>query len=340
MSRIQERSYIPADWKKWIAENLARGSVLSDLQTILEQQGYAPELVRAELETAMRHPYLEAARSLARQMAKRDWLLHTHRQLRETGRPFVVERRERISSDEFLQHYYSENRPVVLTKCFDHWPACVKWDANFLKSIAGHLDVEIQANRTTNAKFEEQPELHRKSLRFTEFVDKCFEGSVTNDFYLTARNGNSNHAIMDLLHRDMGDIPEYLDASRAANSYFLWFGPPGTITPLHHDMTNNFMAQVVGKKLVRMIAPDYHPFIYNTFHCYSEINLDQPDLSKYPLFRDVAIHDVEIGPGDLLFLPIGWWHYVRGLSTSMTLTCTNFRWPNDFRSHYSTHGLI
>lgn len=340
MSQTVSPKDVPAAWKQWIAENIARNSAISDLQRVLENNGFSAELARVELDTAMQHPYLEAARSLARQMAKRDWLLHTHRTLRETSGPFVVERRSKISSDEFLQHYYRENRPVVLTNCFDHWVACSRWDKEYLHEVAGHLNIEIQANRTANARFEEQPHLHRKRLQFSEFVDMCFEGNTTNDFYLTARNGSSNSAVMELLRRDLGDIPEYLDSTKAAQENFLWFGPPGTITPLHHDMTNNFMAQIVGKKMVRMIAPDYHPYLYNSFHCFSHVDLDQPDLDKYPMFREVVVHDVEIGPGDLLFLPIGWWHHVRGLSTSMTLTCTNFHWANDFASTYTSQGQI
>ena len=44
----------------------------------------------------------------------------------------------------------------------------------------------------------------------------------------------------------------------------------------------------------------------------------------------------EIGPGDLLFLPVGWWHYVKGLSISMTVTFTNFVFANDFSSNETT----
>ena len=58
------------------------------------------------------------------------------------------------------------------------------------------------------------------------------------------------------------------------------------------------------------------------------------------VFRNVTVIDVEIGPGDLLFLPVGWWHHVRGLDTSITMTFTNFVFDNDFYSIYKTYQDI
>jgi hypothetical protein len=54
----------------------------------------------------------------------------------------------------------------------------------------------------------------------------------------------------------------------------------------------------------------------------------------------VKIHDITLHPGELFFLPVGWWHHVRGLDVSITLTCTNFRARNDFASFYETYGEI
>jgi ribosomal protein L16 Arg81 hydroxylase len=44
-----------------------------------------------------------------------------------------------------------------------------------------------------------------------------------------------------------------------------------------------------------------------------------------------------LAPGELLFLPIGWWHYVEGLDPSVTMTFTNFLQRNDFARHYDTY---
>ena len=58
------------------------------------------------------------------------------------------------------------------------------------------------------------------------------------------------------------------------------------------------------------------------------------------LFKHVHIEEVILGPGDLLFLPVGWWHHVTSLDVTVTLTFTNFRWNNDFTPYYKTYGVI
>ncbi len=107
-----------------------------------------------------------------------------------------------------------------------------------------------------------------------------------------------------------GLLPEYLVPEHRHGSLFFWMGPVGTVTPVHHDLTNNFMAQVIGRKLVKLISPAHLPLVYNDFHCYSAVDLNNIDYARYPLFKHVRIEEVVLEPGDLLFLPVGWWHHV------------------------------
>jgi ribosomal protein L16 Arg81 hydroxylase len=45
-----------------------------------------------------------------------------------------------------------------------------------------------------------------------------------------------------------------------------------------------------------------------------------PDLALHPRFAEAQECDVIIGPGDALYLPPRYWHYVRSLSTSMSVS--------------------
>ena len=45
--------------------------------------------------------------------------------------------------------------------------------------------------------------------------------------------------------------------------------------------------------------------------------------ARFPLFARAQPYDVLLGPGDAVFIPKGWWHYVRALTTSASV---NFWW--------------
>jgi ribosomal protein L16 Arg81 hydroxylase len=51
------------------------------------------------------------------------------------------------------------------------------------------------------------------------------------------------------------------------------------------------------------------------------------DTDRYPLFARACLMDVVLEPGDALFLPAGWWHWVRSLSTSISATFSSFAIP-------------
>jgi hypothetical protein len=57
-------------------------------------------------------------------------------------------------------------------------------------------------------------------------------------------------------------------------------------------------------------------------------------VASFPLFKDATVITVPLNPGDALFIPIGWWHHVRSLDVSMTLTHINFRRRNDYYSAF------
>jgi ribosomal protein L16 Arg81 hydroxylase len=117
----------------------------------------------------------------------------------------------------------------------------------------------------------------------------------------------------------------------------MWIGPAGTLTSLHHDLTNNFIAQIVGRKRIKLVPAAEVGKMYNDQHVFSAISdLEDPglDLSRYPRLAGLRVYDVLLEPGEILFVPFGWWHQVRSLDFSVTITFTNFRYPNDVHVTY------
>jgi hypothetical protein len=339
---------VTAEWRRWVAENVLLRVEPTAIVDAMVREGFDRDTAVRELQAAWNHPYLAAAQGvgagpktgLENKLQKRDWVLEVYRRAARQATTFgQVLRVRQPSRQEFLDSYYSQNRPVVIEGALDDWPALTRWTPEYLKRRLGERVVEVQANRSSDADFEMNQGKLKKEMPFGQYVDLVESAGPTNDYYMTANNSGRNRESLQELWDDIVLLSDYL-RDDPDNRGFFWYGPRGSVTPLHHDLTNNFMAQVRGRKLVRLVAPYELPDLYNHRHCYSQVNLDQVDYDRFPLFRNVKVVDVVIGPGDLLFLPVGWWHYVRGLDVTITMTFINFVFDNDFYSFYTTYQGI
>src|SRR5262249_41205005 len=186
--------------------------------------------------------------------------------------------------------------------------------------------------------YETEQEKYSSRIRFGDFIARIRAAGETNDFYLTAKNNSSNRKVLPELWGDIVQIPEYLRPDEPGG--FFWMGPAGTITPFHHDLTNNFMAQVIGRKRLK-IAPSWDmPLMLNYLHCFSRIDGRVAPAAPQPPLFEPQILDFILNPGEILFLPIGCLHYVQGLDVSVTVSFTNFVFDNDFFSYYTTYGTV
>jgi len=250
-----------------------------------------------------------------------------------------IDRRHKLRREDFLCNYYCTNRPVIITGMMDDWPAMKKWDLDYFNDRFGDREIEVQMGRNAGANYEIEREKFHSRIKFSAFVDMVRNATGTNDFYLTANNNSSNKTALAELWDDVVQIPEYLEGSDPFGGFF-WFGPPGTITPFHHDLTNNFMAQVIGRKRVK-IAPSWDmPLLQNQYHVFSQVDGRVAAPAPHPGPEDPQIIECILNPGEILFLPIGCLHYVEGVDISVTVSFTNFVFDNDFSSFYSTyHGV-
>lgn len=324
-----------ARWQAWLIENLLLGVPAEDLTSTLVAEGHQEAEVAAELARAAAHPYLAGAKKVAERLARREWLLRTLTKLRdlEPG-ALSLEPSAFGSAEAFLREHYSCSRPALYKGLVEDWPV-LSWTPAKLGERFGEREVEVQWGRSQDPLYEPRSNHYKRRVPFRE-LSAAIAAGPSNDVYLTANNGRANAWLAEALLDDvvtngsLGTLDAILDPARLSESTFVWVGPEGVVTPLHHDLTNNLFVQVSGRKRFYLASALEVEGLYNYHHVYSSASLSEPDLAACPELARVRVFEVELEPGDVLFLPVGWWHEVVGLSASISLTFTAFRWLNEF----------
>ena len=238
------------------------------------------------------------------------------------------------SLEAFSRNYLQKGVPVVITDAIDYWPAFGdhRWSVNYIKSVAGCRTVPIELG----SKYTEES-WSQKLMTIGEFIDKYVLCKTTGPVGYLAQ-----HQLFDQIPELQSDIsiPTYCCLGDEEDvDINAWFGPCGTISPLHHDPKHNFLAQVVGEKYIRLYAPEHSEMVYPHEDCLlsntSQVDVEEPDYERFPLLRQAPYVECILRPGDLLYIPPKHWHYVRSLSVSFSVS---FWWEWFNRSTLS--GII
>ena len=322
---------ISPEWRQWVAENALRDCTPHSMCDTMMRAGVPPEAAVAGVASVLQDPcYLAALKH--QQLARKLKSVMLNQALLQQQAPGWgrIEKRAGVSRTGLFERYGTGNYPVVLTDLAKDWPALARWTPAYLKERFGALEVEVQAGRSTDPDYEANKLNLRRRMRLADFIDRIQAGP-SNDLYLTANNEALRGTPLAALLDDIGPLPDYLEPATLGSSAFLWVGPAGTVTPLHHDTVHLFHLQIVGRKRWRFISPLQTPLVYNFNAVFSQVNLDAPDLGRYPDFAQAQVLDVVVEPGEAIFLPLAWWHHVTSLDTCISLSLSNVRLPNDFK---------
>lgn len=56
------------------------------------------------------------------------------------------------------------------------------------------------------------------------------------------------------------------------------------------------------------------------FFCFLQVDVENPDLERFPKFAEAPFLSCVLSPGELLFIPVKHWHYVRALDLSFSVS--------------------
>ncbi|XP_072453998.1 bifunctional peptidase and arginyl-hydroxylase JMJD5 isoform X2 [Notamacropus eugenii] len=221
------------------------------------------------------------------------------------------------SLEFFRKNYLVPQKPVILEGIANHWPCMKKWSVDYIQEIAGCRTVPVEVG----SKYTDE-EWSQSLMTVNEFISKYIMNK--DDIGYLAQ-----HQLFDQIPELKQDIciPDYCCLGNGEEEDITinaWFGPAGTISPLHQDPQQNFLAQVLGRKYIQLYSPEESESLYphetQLLHNTSQVDVENPNLIKFPKFTKASYQSCILNPGQILFIPVKYWHYVRALDISFSVS--------------------
>ena len=225
-----------------------------------------------------------------------------------------------LSKEEFDKFYFQQHLPVIHKGGAQKTKYFTKWSTDYLKKKVNSKIVKV--NHCENGVFDfNKHKIEKLEIPFVDAVNVfCSEQHNNRSYYL------QQTPIEDILSELVDDfeISQWNLSYDLLGKPNLWMGGAGCVSPLHYDTKNNFLTQIQGRKELTLFSPSDTIYLYPSSrgaHHLSEINLDSPDINKFPLYPLAQPIHCILEPGDILFIPTGWWHHVRSLDMSISINC-------------------
>jgi hypothetical protein len=222
-----------------------------------------------------------------------------------------------IFPKEFKRDYIDTNRALLMRKVTANWPAMRKWSFEFFAGLQLPKRVFLEMNNVL------QGGGQYEVMEYGDYIRRIADSSGGQS---TPKGYLSVFRVFDAFPELRSDVDfSLLSQFKLKNTAKGWIGPAGTVTGYHVDWGDNVLAQICGRKEVRLVAPKDSKYMYPSRRfdqgtMSSEMDVDNLDADRFPLFAKATEYRVIIHPGEMLFIPRGWWHYVRSLDKSISVS--------------------
>eukprot|EP00730_Choanoeca_flexa_P018559 TRINITY_DN9029_c0_g1_i3.p1 TRINITY_DN9029_c0_g1~~TRINITY_DN9029_c0_g1_i3.p1 ORF type:complete len:683 (+),score=127.18 TRINITY_DN9029_c0_g1_i3:81-2051(+) len=218
----------------------------------------------------------------------------------------------------------TERQPFVLTGCRFTQHA---WDAEFLSATCADKEASVHVAESDNMDFLSR-NFKFEVMSFPDLVKKAFDPASSELLYLRSMGVNFRKDVANLqatfpelaadfaLPDGVPQIPEYKLFSTA-----LRISSAGVQLWTHYDVMDNYLCNITGRKRVLLWPPSQAGNLYLDGSSSAVVDVEQPDLVKFPKFAVAMQHAIELvlEPGDMLHIPALWCHNVRALTPCVSV---------------------
>ncbi|NP_001089113.1 HSPB (heat shock 27kDa) associated protein 1 L homeolog [Xenopus laevis] len=222
-------------------------------------------------------------------------------------------------------------QPTVFNHMVSDWPASA-WNVDYLSSVLRDNLLCFRIGRKV-LNTEPQFETHCSYISGTLGQFQKWVGGTSQDDWGSFSDYDhseywayADYKYLAVVFKDQAEMlqdvvwADFGFPGRDGKESSLWVGSFGANTPCHVDSYGcNLVLQVEGRKTWHLFPPEDTPYMYPTripyeeSSIFSKVNIVKPDQSRFPLFSRASPHVVTLHPGQVLFVPQHWWHYVQSV---------------------------
>ncbi|MDR6548734.1 hypothetical protein J2810_004824 [Chryseobacterium rhizosphaerae] len=222
-----------------------------------------------------------------------------------------------ISQEEFYEKYLKPRRPVVIKNMAKKWPAYQKWTMEYMKDVVG--DVEVPLYDSSKADPSAPINSSAAKMKFGDYIDLIQREPTDLRIFL-----------FDPIKFAPNLLEDYISPKELMGGFLdkypnMFFGGKGSETFLHFDidMAHIFHTHFNGRKHILLFDYKWRERLYQipyATYALEDYDIENPDFNKFPALDGVEGIECFLEHGDTLFMPTGWWHWMKYLDGSFSIS--------------------
>ncbi|MGB5646629.1 MAG: cupin-like domain-containing protein [Muriicola sp.] len=221
-----------------------------------------------------------------------------------------------LTKDQFLKDYLRPQKPVVIERHIEDWPAYSKWNFEYIKEIAGEKIVPLYDDRPVDHK--EGFNQPHATMKMKDYIDLLLKEPTKYRIFLWNVMKEVPELQKDFNFPDFG-VPIMKGLP------MLFFGGTDSHTFMHYDidLANIFHFHFAGKKECILFPQSENNYLYKIPHSlitHESIDFSRPDYDKWPALKFAVGYKTQLNHGEVLYMPEGYWHYMKYITPGFSMS--------------------
>ena len=239
-----------------------------------------------------------------------------------------------ISKEDFQKNYLKQRKPLIIKNLSKDWPAYHKWTMDYLKVVVGDQMVPLYDSAKANPS--KPINASAAQMKFADYIDLIKETPTDLRIFLFDPIKHAPKLLEDYI------APKNLMGGFLDSYPNMFFGGKGSVTFLHYDidLAHIFHTHFNGRKHVILFENKWKERLYQipyATYALEDYDVENPDFERFPALKGVKGIEAFLEHGDTLFMPTGYWHWMKYLdgSFSISLRAWDKSWAVKAKSLYN-----